>query len=41
MGNFRKFSRIPLDGFVDTKMVGRNMHYSGFIEQISRGGIGV
>jgi hypothetical protein len=41
MRNHRNFSRIPLVGFVDIKMVGKNMHYSGFIEQISRGGIGV
>ena len=41
MGNLRNYSRIPLVGFVDIKMVGRNMSYSGFIEQISLGGIGI
>jgi len=41
MGNRRNFVRFPLVGFVDIKLVNRNMRYSGFIEQISRGGIGV
>jgi len=41
MGNRRNFSRIPVVGFVEIKMVDRNESFSGFIEQISRGGIGI